>query len=309
MVELIFVLNSTVAYCCVVCCRFSFFVGFFIWFAIAPLLPEIQESLGLSKEQIWNSSIASVGGTILIRFILGPLCDKYGSRVLFTVVLCGASIPTACTGLVQTSQGLNILRAFIGLAGGTFVMCQYWTSRMFSKEVVGTANALVGGWGNLGGSVTQIVMGSFLFPVFTSFYDGDTERAWRTVSVVPAVIAFATGIVVYFISDDAPKGNYREMKKNKTMDDVPALESFVTAGLDWNTWILFIHYACCFGVELTMNNATALYFRVRKNTACYQPLLLRSTMLLPLIYPCFSRRMFSVNRRNQQLLLRLYLDG
>ena len=27
---------------------------------------------------------------------------------------------------------------------------QFWTSRMFTKEVVGTANALVGGWGNLG---------------------------------------------------------------------------------------------------------------------------------------------------------------
>lgn len=26
-------------------------------------------------------------------------------------------------------------------------MCQYWSSRMFTKEVVGTANALCGGWG------------------------------------------------------------------------------------------------------------------------------------------------------------------
>merc|ERR1712151_1040041 len=28
-----------------------------------------------------------------------------------------------------------------------------------------------------------------------------------------------------------------------------------------NTWLLFIQYACCFGVELTMNNAAALYFK------------------------------------------------
>jgi NNP family nitrate/nitrite transporter-like MFS transporter len=39
-------------------------------------------------------------------------------------------------------------------------MCQYWTNRMFTKEVGGTANALVDGWGNLGGGVTQLVMGS-----------------------------------------------------------------------------------------------------------------------------------------------------
>merc|ERR1712038_1805988 len=28
-----------------------------------------------------------------------------------------------------------------------------------------------------------------------------------------------------------------------------------------NTWLLFIQYACCFGVELTMNNASATYFK------------------------------------------------
>lgn len=243
------------------CSWWSFFIAFFIWFAISPLLPEISDTLDLSKQEIWTSSIAGVGGTVLIRFILGPLCDKVGARVLFTIVLCGASIPAACTGLVETAQGLTILRAFIGLAGGTFVMCEYWTSRMFTKEVVGTANALVAGWGNLGASVTQLVVGSFLFPVFKTIFDGDSEQAWRTVSVVPAFVAFSTGVIIYFISDDAPKGNYHELKKNGVMPEVSAIDSFISASLDRNTIILFFQYACCFGVELTMNNAAALYFR------------------------------------------------
>jgi NNP family nitrate/nitrite transporter-like MFS transporter len=242
------------------CAWWGFFIAFFIWFSIAPLLSEIRTTLDLTKEQIWTSSIVGVGGTIFMRFILGPLCDKIGPRLLMSLLLCFASVPTACTGLVNSSVGLSILRLFIGTAGGTFVMCQYWSSRMFTKQVVGTANALVGGWGNLGGGVTQLVMGSALFPLFKNIFDGDAEKAWRTVCVIPAVVAFASGVIIYFISDDSPKGNYGEMKKNGIMAEVSAAASFRSGACNINTWVLFVQYACCFGVELTMNNAAALYF-------------------------------------------------
>lgn len=176
-------------------------------------------------------------------------------------MLCVASFPTACIGTINSKQSLITVRAFIGIAGATFVPCQYWASRMFTREVVGTANALCGGWGNLGGGVTQLVMGSALFPLFKIFFDGDSEKAWRTVAVVPAVFAFASGILIVLYSDDAPKGNYNDLKKHGAMPEVSAAASFRTGAINFNTWVLFIQYACCFGVELTMNNAAALYFK------------------------------------------------
>jgi NNP family nitrate/nitrite transporter-like MFS transporter len=248
------------------CAWFSFFNAFFIWFAITPLQSEIRTSLKLSTQQMWTASIVGVGGTIFLRFLLGPLCDKYGSRILMTAVLCAASIPTAMTGLVNTAGGLAVLRLFIGIAGGSFVMCQYWTSRMFTKEIVGTANALAGGWGNLGGGVTQLMMGSVLFPLFKYFFSylppaQASTMAWRTVCVVPAVVAFGVGLTILFISDDAPTGNYAELKKRGSMPEVSAAASFRVGAANLNTWILFVHYACCFGVELTMHNASSLYFK------------------------------------------------
>jgi len=240
------------------CSWWSFFIAFFIWFAIAPLLSVVRDSLQISKQDIWTSNICSVAGTIIMRFMLGPLCDKYGARILMGIVLMCASIPCALIGLVNSTTSLCITRFFIGLGGSTFVMCQYWTTTMFTKEVAGTANALVGGWGNLGGGVTQIVMGSVLFPLFKTGMS--SNMAWRTVSIVPAVVAFCTGLTVLFISDDSPKGNYKELKEHGVMQEVSAAASFRSGAMNFNTWLLFIQYGCSFGVELTMNNAAATYF-------------------------------------------------
>jgi MFS transporter, NNP family, nitrate/nitrite transporter len=239
---------------------FGFFMAFFIWFAIAPLLNEIKTTLGLSKKQIWTSSIVSVLGTIFMRFILGPLIDKYGARIPFAAVLCLCAIPTACTGLINNQIGLCFLRFCIGLAGGSFVMCQSWTSRMFSRKIVGTANALAAGWGNLGGGVTQLIMGSVLFPIFKNVFN-DAETSWRFICVIPAVVTFGVGVFMYNFTDDLPKGNYSELKQHGTILEISAAKSFREGALNFNTWVLAFHYACSFGVELTMHNAASLYFK------------------------------------------------
>lgn len=120
--------------------------------------------------------------------------------------------------------------------------------------------------GNLGGGVTQLVMGSLLFPLFKLFFsdlppDEAATMAWRTVCVVPAVITFAVGITILFISDDCPWGSYKELKKRGSMPEVSAASSFRVGAMNFNTWIMFVHYACCFGAELTMHNASSLYFK------------------------------------------------
>jgi MFS transporter, NNP family, nitrate/nitrite transporter len=270
------------------CAWLSFFVAFFVWFSISPLLPEIKDTLRLSKDQIWTSSIAGVFGTTFVRFLLGPLCDMYGPRVLMSAVLCLAAIPVACTGFVQTATGLAFLRLCIGVAGGSFVMNQvsllstksrkrpvvsstnsivftstvkYWGSTTFTLETVGLANGLIAGWGNLGAGVTHSVMGLVLFPLLKTWYDGDSEKAWRTACVIPAIVAVGTAILIYKVSDDTPKGNFSELKAHGVMTAPSFMESFWVGMLDLNTWIMAIQYGCCFGVQLTMNNAAALYFK------------------------------------------------
>ena len=91
---------------------------------------------------------------LLVRFIAGPLCDRFGPRLVFVGLLLCGSIPTALSGLVTNPQGLIALRFFVGILGGTFVPCQVWCTGFFDKKIVGTANSLSGGWGNAGGGIT-----------------------------------------------------------------------------------------------------------------------------------------------------------
>jgi hypothetical protein len=132
-----------------------FFTSFFVQFSAAPLLHDIQKSLKLSKDDIWWSNLWFQVGGIPARFLLGPLCDKYGARSTMTVMLGMASIPAALTGLIATNlTTLTVMRTAVG-AMDTFVPCQYWIVSFFVREVGGTAMAIAGGLGASGGKMHQ----------------------------------------------------------------------------------------------------------------------------------------------------------
>ena len=59
---------------------FGFLTAFFLWFSASPLLSVIQDSLGLTREDIWLSTICSDISTVIARFIVGSWCDNYGAR-------------------------------------------------------------------------------------------------------------------------------------------------------------------------------------------------------------------------------------
>jgi MFS transporter, NNP family, nitrate/nitrite transporter len=114
----------------------------------------IKKDLHLSQNEVANSNIISLTATLVVRFVAGPLCDRFGPRLTFATLLFLGAIPTALAGTIHNALGLYFIRFFVGILGGTFVPCQVWTTGFFDRNVVGTANALVGGWGNSGGGIT-----------------------------------------------------------------------------------------------------------------------------------------------------------
>ena len=233
----------------------AFFVCFFAWFAVAPLMPAIRADLALTPAQIANINIAAVCVTILVRVVIGPLCDRYGPRLTYTWLLALGALPVVAIALAQSYESFLFWRLCIGAIGASFVITQFHTSVMFAPNVVGTANATAAGWGNAGGGATQAIM-PLLFTAIVAF---GVEHAlgWRIALIVPAVLMLVMAAVYYRYAKDTPSGHLRSATAR-----LPGRgwTTFAAAARDYRVWMLFIAYGACFGVELTIHNLAAIYY-------------------------------------------------
>jgi NNP family nitrate/nitrite transporter-like MFS transporter len=129
---------------------------------------------------------------------------------------------------------------------------------MFAPNVVGSANAAAAGWGNLGGGVTQMTM-PLLFAAFVSLGTG-AWWSWRLAMFVPGFAMLLCGIAYYAFTQDTPEGNFSDIRAGGQSRDRYSKGNIGEAFRDPRVWALFIVYACCFGMELTIDNIAALYF-------------------------------------------------
>ncbi len=238
---------------------FAFFLCFFGWFGIAPLMVIVREDLQLTKDQIGNTIIASVAITVIVRLFIGWLCDRVGPRIAYTWLLILSSIPVMTIGLANNYESFLLFRLAIGAIGASFVITQYHTTVMFAPNVVGTANATTAGWGNLGGGVAQIAMPLILAAVMT--FVADQALGWRIAMVIPGLALLATSFLYWKFTKDSPDGNFKELRASGAMESTSnATGAFWKACADYRVWALFVVYGACFGIELTINNIAALYF-------------------------------------------------
>jgi NNP family nitrate/nitrite transporter-like MFS transporter len=163
------------------------------------------------------------------------------------------SIPVIGIGLANSYESFLLFRLAIGVIGASFVITQYHTSMMFAPKIKGTANAVAGGWGNLGGGITNMVM-PLVFAAFVGA--GYTKpEAWRLAMMIPGVILLVMAFVYFRYTKDTPAGNFSEITRQQQTKG-----SFWAATSDFRTWILFLAYGACFGIEITFDNVAALYF-------------------------------------------------
>ena len=239
----------------------AFFICFFAWFACAPLMPIIKGEFGLTLAQVANINIAAVAITILIRLIVGPMCDRFGPRKAYTALLALGAIPVLGVAASQSYESFLFFRLGIGAVGASFVITQYHTSVMFGPKVVGTANAAAAGWGNAGGGAAQALMPLLVGALLMA---GVSETlGWRVALVVPGVLMIVMAFVYWNFTQDCPSGNYDEMRAAGIAIEggkKGGWASFKAASANYRVWLLFITYGACFGIEIFIHNVAAVYY-------------------------------------------------
>jgi NNP family nitrate/nitrite transporter-like MFS transporter len=239
---------------------FAFFLCFFAWFGIAPLMSVVRQEMSLTQSQVGWCIIGSVSITVIARLFIGWLCDRIGPRLAYTWLLILGALPVMGIGLAHNFETFLLARVLIGVIGASFVITQYHTSIMFAPNCVGTANATTAGWGNMGGGVTQLAM-PLLFAVLIGTFGLSGYWGWRTAMFVAGAVCMLSGVAYFFLTQDTPAGNYKELRAaGKLPSKQAAKGSFLAACKDRRVWALFVIYATCFGIELTINNIAALYF-------------------------------------------------
>ncbi len=239
----------------------AFFVCFFAWFAVAPLMPVIKGEFHLTADQIANINIAAVGVTILVRMAIGPMCDKWGPRITYTALLVLGAIPVMGIAFATSYESFLVFRLAIGAIGASFVITQFHTSVMFAPNVVGTANATVGGWGNAGGGVTQSVMPLILAAIVS--LGVQQSLGWRLAMFVPGALMLIVAVLYWRCTQDTPEGNMLELRaRGITVDSGKkgGLAVFKQAMVNYRVWMLAITYGACFGVEIFIHAVAASYY-------------------------------------------------
>jgi len=179
---------------------FAFFITFFVWFNHAPLMQVIAQSLGISSDDIKTLLILNVALTIPARVIIGMLTDKYGPRIVYSVLLFVCSIPCFMFAVADNYAQLALARFLMGFIGAGFVIGIRMVSEWFPANELGTAEGIYGGWGNFGSAAA-----AFTLPTLALWFGGD--EGWRYAIATTGVMTLVFSFVYYINVTDTPKGS------------------------------------------------------------------------------------------------------
>jgi NNP family nitrate/nitrite transporter-like MFS transporter len=177
----------------------SFTVCFAAWGLISAFAPHFRQLLHLTATQTAFLVAVPVLLGSLARIPMGMLADRFGGRLVFTVLMLVVSVPVYLVPRAGTYEALLTVAFFLGLAGSSFAIGVGYVSRWFGMERQGSALGVYG-LGNIGQSAAV-----FLGPVIAA------ALGYSSVFTGVAALLIVWGVVFFIFARNAtgtarPKG-------------------------------------------------------------------------------------------------------
>ena len=188
----------------------AFTVCFMVWMMFGVIGIPIRKALDLNATQFGLLTATPVLTGSLVRVPLGIWTDKYGGRIVMTVLM-AVTVPAIWLMAYATQYWhFLVIGLFVGLAGGSFSVGTPYVARWFPKHRQGMAMGVYGA-GNSGAAVNKFVAPALL-----------VGFGWAMVPQVYAAVMLGTVIVFWLFSAHDPR--HLVPSNTKFVDQLKALK-------------------------------------------------------------------------------------
>lgn len=208
----------------------AFAVCFSVFGSVSAMMPILKKMMHLDPVQVSIALALPVLLGSLGRIPLGMLTDRFGGRLIFSLVMGASILPAIAMGWVHTYRGLLTFGFLIGIALASFSVGVAFVSRWFPPEKQGTALGIYGA-GNIGQSLA-----SFGAP-FIALAFGVRWGFWTF-----GVLTFVW-LILFLLLAKTPAAATRPKSFAETI--APLKET--------NSWILSLYYFLTFGGFVAMS--------------------------------------------------------
>ena len=171
---------------------FSMALGFAAWGLISAFAPTFRSQFTLSAQSTALLIAVPVLLGSVARLPIGMLTDRFGGRLVFTLLFLFVAVAAWLVPSAATYEQLLVFGFLLGLAGASFAVGAGFSSRWFPPEQQGTALGIYG-LGNMGHSAAV-----FLGPVIAARYGRDS------VFYTVAVLSAAWAVLFFLLARNAP---------------------------------------------------------------------------------------------------------
>ena len=207
----------------------AFVLCFAVWGLLGALAPILRKDLHLSQTQTaFMIAIPVLLGSVG-RLPMGILADRFGGRLVMTVLLAFAFVPAAGIALSHGYAALVFWAFFLGMAGTSFAVGVAFTTRWFEAGLQGTALGIFGA-GGIGQSIAV-----FFAPRLAAAWGG-----WQPVVWLFGSLSLVWAAAFWWFARDAKPGAPRSLSAALAPTTHPM------------AWLLSLFYFMSFGGFVAM---------------------------------------------------------